>query len=181
MALVKTPSAVYTPSPIQKPTYRRKKTPMKTRTTLVVLAFCALSAMAAFASDPNVGSWKLNEAKSKIPAGAPKNNTVTYTAEGDQYKCVVEGVDGKGQPAHNEWTGKFDGKDYPVTGDPTYDTRSVQKTGENKYKLTGKKDGKTVLTGSVAFSADGKTRTLNLNATAADGKKVSTTQVYDRQ
>ena len=154
---------------------------MKTRTTLVVFAFCVLSAIACYASDPNVGTWKLNEAKSKIPAGAPKNNTVTYTLEGDQYKCVVDGVDGKGQPAHNEWTGKFDGKDYALTGDPSADTRSIQKTGENKYKLANKKAGKVVISGTIELSADGKTRTLNIHATGADGKKVSSTQVYDKQ
>ena len=88
------------------------------------LAVCLALSITSWASDPNVGSWKLNEAKAKIPAGAPKNTSVTYTAEGDQYKCVVEGVDAKGSPTHNEWTGKFDGKDYPVTGDDTSDSRA---------------------------------------------------------
>ena len=60
----------------------------------------------------------------KFAPGAVKNLTVVYTAVGDNYKCVVDGVDGAGKPSHNEWTGKFDGKDYPVTGDPTADARS---------------------------------------------------------
>jgi hypothetical protein len=133
------------------------------------------------ASDPNVGSWKLNESKSKIPAGAPKNTSVTYTAEGDQYKCVVEGVDAKGSPSHNEWTGKFDGKDYAVTGDPSSDMRSVKMTSKNHYSLASKKDGKTTVTGTITLSADGKTRTVTTTGTDDKGKKRTSTAVYEKQ
>jgi hypothetical protein len=38
---------------------------------------------------------------------------------GDNVKITVDGADRDGKPTHNEWTGKFDGKEYPVTGDPT--------------------------------------------------------------
>lgn len=154
---------------------------MKVRTVLLALAFCCIAAMACFAADANVGTWKLNEAKSKIPAGAPKNTTVVYTAEGDQYKCVIDGVDGAGKPTHNEWTGKFDGKDYPVTGDPNNDTRSLQMVDKSHYKVASKKGGKTTLTGTVALSADGKTRTVTINSTDAKGKKTTATSVYDKQ
>src|SRR5690349_10591527 len=81
-----------------------KEEPMKTSRTILLVA-CSLFAVAAFAADANVGTWKLNEAKSKIPAGAAKNTMVVYTAAGDSYKCVVDGVDSAGKPAHNEWTG----------------------------------------------------------------------------
>ena len=154
---------------------------MKTRTTLLTVAFCALSLAAGFASDPNVGSWKLNEAKSKIPAGAPKNTSVVYTTAGDSYKCVVDGVDGSGKPAHNEWTGKFDGKDYPVVGDTSVDTRAIQKVSANHYKITNKKGGKPTTTGTIDLSADGKTRTLVTNSTDPKGKKISATFLYEKQ
>ena len=67
---------------------------MTKRTVLLLVAFCLSVVAASFAADSNVGTWKLNEKKSKIPAGAAKNNTVVYTAEGDSYKCVVDGTDG---------------------------------------------------------------------------------------
>jgi hypothetical protein len=139
------------------------------------------AAVAAFAADANEGTWKLNEAKSKISAGATKNTSVVYTADGDNYKCVVEGVDGKGQPIHNEWTGKFDGKEYPVTGDLTMDTRAITKVDDRHYKIVGKKDSKVTSTGSVTFSTDGKTRTLVLHRTDEKGKKLTSTYVYDKQ
>ena len=154
---------------------------MKARTTLLALAFCLAAAVTGFASDANLGTWKLNEAKSKIPAGSSKNTSVVYTAAGEQYKCVVDGVDGAGKPLHNEWTGKFDGKDYPIVGDPVSDTRAIQQTQANHYKLTNKKGGKTTVTGTVVVSADGKTRTLTTQSTDASGKKQTATFVYDKQ
>jgi hypothetical protein len=105
-----------------------------------------------------MGTWKLNEAKSKFSPGATKNNTVVYEAAGDSVKVTVDGVDGDGNPIHSEWTGKFDGKFYPVTGDPTSDTRSYRKINNHTLALTGKKDGKITLTGRIVVSANGRTR-----------------------
>ena len=154
---------------------------MNTKKAVLTAALCLTAVVVALASDPNVGTWKLNEAKSKIPAGAIKNTTVVYTAVGDDFKCVVEGVDGAGKPTHNEWTGKFDGKDYPVVGDPAADTRSVRLVKPGHYTLTNKKDGKAVVTGTLAFSADNKSRTVTTHTTDAAGKKQTSIAVYDRQ
>ena len=94
----------------------------------------------------------MNEAKSKIPPAAPKNKTVVYEAAGDNVEVTVDVTDGEGKPTHIEWTGKFDGKDYPLTGDPTANTRSYKKIDNHK------KDGKVVAIGRVVISADGKSR-----------------------
>ena len=154
---------------------------MKTRITLLLLAVCVLAAAAFAADNPNVGSWKLNEAKSKIPAGAMKNNSVVYTMEGDSLKCVVEGEDASGNAIHSEWTGKFDGKDYPLTGDSSADTRSIKQVDEHHYKLASKKDGKVVNSGTIMLSSDGMSRTVTVNLKDAKGKKVTSTMVYDKQ
>jgi hypothetical protein len=94
---------------------------------------------------------------------------------------TVEGVDKDGKPTHNEWTGKFDGKDYPVAGDPTSDVRSYRKTDDHTLELTGKKAGKTTLTGTIVVAADGKSRTVSLKLTDPSGKTTSSTAVYDKQ
>jgi hypothetical protein len=96
-------------------------------------------------------------------------------------KVTVDGVGSDGKPSHNEWTGQFDGKDYPVTGDPTTDTRSYKRIDAHALALTNKKDGKATLTGRITVSADGKTRTVTTSATNAKGEKVSSTAVYDKQ
>jgi hypothetical protein len=155
---------------------------MRTRTIVLSLLTCFVALTLCFAADNvNMGTWKLNEAKSKFSEGMPKNTKVTYEAAGDKIKATVDGVDAKGNPTHNEWTGKFDGKDYPVTGDPTSDTRSIKQIDDHKLDLTVKKDGKVTMTGKIVVAADGKSRTLTTTGTNAAGKKVTSTWVYDKQ
>ena len=154
---------------------------MKARTILLALAFCLAGLGAGYPADnPHMGTWKLNEAKSKLAAGVAKNSTVVYEAAGDQVKITVDGVDAEGKPAHSEWTGKFDGKDYAVTGDATADMRSYKTVNPNTLDLTNKKGGKVVMSATVVVAADGKSRTVTAHGTVA-GKKVTSTSVYDKQ
>jgi len=154
---------------------------MKAKTIILTLALCFVAAAVCFASDVQVGSWKLNETKSKLAPGLPKNSTVVYEATGDDVKVTVDGTDKDGKAAHNEWTGKVDGKDYPVTGDPNSDTRSLTKVDDHTLQLTAKKGGKVTLSGQIVVSADGKTRTVTTNGTDPEGKKFTNISVYDRQ
>ena len=154
---------------------------MKARTVLLTLALCFAGAAAGFAQSPQMGTWKLNEAKSHIPAGTVKNSTVVYSAEGDNVKVTTDGTDADGRPSHTEWVGKFDGKDYPVTNDPAIDSRSYKKINDHTLAMENKKGGKVTSTGRIAVSADGKNRTLSLNGTDSAGKKVSTVAMYDKQ
>ena len=156
---------------------------MKTRTCMLGLAVLFAAVTVCFASDDAavMGTWKLNEAKSKIGAGAPKNTKVVYEPAGDSIKVTVEGVAADGSATHSEWTGKFDGKDYPVTGDPAADTRSYKKVNARTLALTNKKDGKAVITGKIVVSADGKTRTVTISGTDAKGKKITSSAVYEKE
>jgi hypothetical protein len=155
---------------------------MRTRTILLTLAALFTAAVMCFAAeDANMGTWKLNEAKSKLPAGATKNNTVVYEAAGDSVKVTIDGVDGAGKATHNEWTGKFDGKDYAVTGDATSDMRSYKRVNAHTMTFTIKKGDKVTAGGRIAVSADGRSRTVTLNGTDAMGMKQSGSAVYDKQ
>jgi hypothetical protein len=49
---------------------------MKARATVLTLALCFAGVAVCFAADAFIGTWKLNEAKSKFSPGAPKNTTV---------------------------------------------------------------------------------------------------------
>lgn len=128
-----------------------------------------------------MGSWKLNEAKSKFTRGTAKNTVVVYETVGDQVKVTVEGADAKGKPARNEWTGRFDGKDYPVTGDPTSDMRSYRRVNDRTLEFTVRNNRKVMVTGRVVVSADGKSRTVTTSGTTPKGKKFKNTTVYDKQ
>jgi hypothetical protein len=154
---------------------------MRTRTILLTLAVCFVGAAAALAADANVGTWKLNSAKSKFNPGTPKNDTVIVEVAGDNMKITVDGTDGDGKPAHNMWTGKFDGKDYAVTGDPASDMRSYRKVNNRTLTLALKKGGKVTTTGRIVLSANGKSRTVTITGTDPQGKKVASTAVYDKQ
>ena len=153
---------------------------MKPKVFVVAIALCFVTAGVCFAQDGHMGTWKLNEAKSKIPAGATKNHTVVYEAAGDSIKVIVDGTDASGAAAHNEWTGKFDGTDYAVTGDPTADTRAYTKVGARTLNMTVKKGGKVTVTGRIIVTANGKSRTVTTSGTDANGKKFKTTAVYDK-
>src|ERR1700675_2275839 len=129
---------------------------MKTKTILLTLALCFVAAAVCFASDVQVGNWKLNEAKSKLAPGGTRTAQVVYRARGDDVKVTVDGTDKDGKTAHTEWAGKVDGKDYPVTGDPNSDTRSLKKVNDHTLQLTAKKGGNLTLSGQIVVSADGK-------------------------
>src|ERR1022692_4042922 len=154
---------------------------MKTRTSLLTIALCFAAGAVCFAS-PVMGTWKLNAAKSKFAPGTAKNTMVVYKeAMLGKVTVTVDGTDGKGKPAHNEWTGRFDGKDYAVTGDPASDMRSYKKVDDRTMELTIKKAGKVVGTGRVVVAADGKSRTVTTNGTNSKGKKIKNVAVYDKQ
>ena len=153
---------------------------MKTKAIALTISLVFVSVAMGFQNNPHLGTWKLNEAKSKL-AGKARNHTVIYEAAGDQIKITVDGVDANGGAVHHEWTGKFDGQDYPVTGDANADARSYRKVGNNTLELTNKKGGKATLTGRIVISRDGKARTVTTTATDAQGQKVTNTAVYDKQ
>ena len=160
---------------------------MRTRTLVagvaVLVAFVALAATTtAQGKEPWVGTWKLNLAKSTYSPGPPaKSLTVTITAPDGGIKQVVDTLPATGAALHYESTGKFDGKDVPMKGNPNADMISFKKISDRSYEATQKKGGKVVQTGIVTISADGKTRTNTQTGTTADGKPFKNSLVYDRQ
>jgi hypothetical protein len=163
---------------------------MKTKNTVLVLVLGFAGSVVCLAKDANLGTWKLNEANSRSSPGAPKNLTVVYKSSRGDMKVIVDGTDADGKPTHNEWSGKFDGKDYPVTGDSTSDIRAYKKMDNSAncaklnfctLELTAKKDGKVTMSGYIVVSPDGKSRTVTVSGTDPNGNKISTTAVYDKQ
>ncbi len=151
------------------------------RTIGITLGLCVAGAVAIFAADANMGTWKLNEAKSTLAAGVTKNNTVSYEAAGDSIKVTIDGTDAKGAATHSVWTGKFDGHDYAVTGDPTSDMRSYTRIKKNMLNFAIMNAGKVSMTGHIAVAPDGKTRTVTSTSTDETGKKLTSTAIFDRQ
>ncbi len=146
------------------------------------LAVVLVGSGAVQAADNWLGTWKLNVAKSKYsPGPAPKSNTSKYEASEGGMKGVTDGVDAEGKPTHNEFTVKYDGKDYPYKGNPNVDTIAVKRIDDDTYEATLKSKGKVTLTSRTLISKDGKTRTQTQTGTDAKGGAVNNTPVFDRQ
>jgi hypothetical protein len=129
-------------------------------------------------TDPLVGTWTLDVAKSKFsPGPAPKSITLTFSETADGMKQTSDAVLPDGQTIHQEATAKADGKDYPLSGSPIADTVSFTRNGNARTRVD-KKDGKIVMTYEGVLSADGKTFTVAVKGTNAKGQPVSNSVVY---
>jgi hypothetical protein len=154
---------------------------MKTRTAVIALALSFMASAACFAANPHMGTWKLNEAKSKLAPRMGKNSTVVYAEQKDKIKITVDGVDKDGKPTHSVWVGKFDEKAYPVKGNLPYNSVAYKVVNDRTNDITAMKDGKTVWSGKITVAPDGKSRTVTINGTDADGKKFEAKAVYDKE
>jgi len=149
-------------------------------TVLVMMVFSA----GAFgqASDPVIGTWELNLAKSKFsPGTAPKSETRTYVAAGTEIKASSKGVGADGKPTASQWTVAYDGKEHPETGSPDADSLLVKRIDSYTTEFTEKKAGKVVTTGTRAISRDGKVMTITTKGTNAKGQTINEVVVYDKR
>lgn len=154
---------------------------MKLKALAFSLALYFAGVAVSSAQSAQMGTWKLNEAKSSIPAGSIKNTTVVYEAAGDNIKVTTDGFGTDGAPMHTDWTGKFDGKDYPLTGDRNSASRAYTEVDDHTLNFTNKKAGKTPATARIVVATDGKSRILTTHSINPAGKEISGTAVYDKQ
>ncbi len=149
-------------------------------TTLLLLALAAN--VRAAAADQQSGTWKMNPAKSKYsPGPAPKSVTLKVDSDENNIKITVEGTNADGSPTHVEYSAKFDGKDYPITGVPNADMISVKRINATTIQSTSKKAGQVVMTVTSTVSKDGRTRTSTFKGKDPQGNDVNNVVVYDKQ
>jgi hypothetical protein len=145
---------------------------------LVVLSPRPLLAQA----DPHTGTWVLNVAKSSYtPGPPPKEQTSVFTVTGQTVKAATKGTSADGKPTSTDYTANFDGKDYPVKGNPDWDAVSLRRVDSQTIEFTRKRAGKVVQTATSAVSKDGRTRTVTASGVNAQGQKIQTTGVYDKK
>jgi hypothetical protein len=148
--------------------------------TLLLVAL-ALNVSAAPA-DEHSGTWKMNPAKSNYsPGPAPKSITLNIVSDADNMKLTSEGIDAAGNPTHVEYSAKYDGKDYPITGIPNADTVALERLDASTIRSTTKKADQVVMTVTSVISKDGKTRTATFKGKNAEGLDVNNVVVYDKQ
>jgi hypothetical protein len=145
------------------------------------MTVAAADTLHAQTTDPFLGTWKLNVAKSKFdPGPAPKTGTAVFTAAGGSVRVVSDGIAATGATAHWEYTAGHDGKEYPMTGSPDADTVSLKRINPSTVESTYKKGGKVTLVNTRTVAADGKTMTVTVKGTNAQGQKVNNVLVYEK-
>jgi hypothetical protein len=151
----------------------------------MVAILCAVafgSGASAQESAGRAGTWKLNLVKSTFsPGPAPRSMIITYTTDGESLKIAVDRMTAEGSPQHHEVTAGYDGKDYPVTGDPTADMIRLKRISSAEGESIFTKGGKVVEVNRRALSADLRTLTITAEGTTADGRPRKDVAVYDKQ
>lgn len=104
------------------------------------------------------GTWRLDVARSEWTGGeAPyARGTWVIEPEGDGVRMRYDLIGRRGGVTHMEWTGRFDGKDYPLQGVDLVVTYAYTPVDDRTLDLLVKIDGRPTTRGRVALSPDGR-------------------------
>jgi hypothetical protein len=128
-----------------------------------------------------LGTWKLNLTKSTLgPGPTPKSSSVTFSGAGQGVKAVIEGIGPDGAKVQWQYTANFDGKPYPVTGNPDGDMVVIKRVNATTVESSYTLKGKPTIVNTRVISADGKTLTVTSRGTNAQGQKVNTVLVFEK-
>jgi hypothetical protein len=153
--------------------------PMSRFVMAAAVSACAALA-AAQTSDPLTGTWRLNVAQSKYESAVPpKSQTTTLHGVDGGLHEVVERLNADGTTTRWEVTAKYDGRDYPVTGDPSRDTVAMTRSDSGTVDIVNKKAGAVVSRMRIAVAADGRSRTNTVKDPS--GQKTAAVLVFDRR
>jgi hypothetical protein len=148
---------------------------------LARLIFPLFILLAGAAQPPWFGVWKLNPSKSTAADARYKRVLIHIEPWEDGLRVSYDMVGVRGGVTHLEWTGKFDGKDYPIEGMDAFITNAYTLLDDHSYRIFVKSDGAAAATATATVSPDGRTLTTVTEQKDAQGKNVFTTRVYDRQ
>ncbi len=152
------------------------------RAVAVAVVLAPVVGAQAKPANPAIGTWVLDVAKSKYPAGtAPKSQTLVYAEAKDGYTVKADGVGPDGKPQQLSQTVVFDGKPHPASGNGGFDAASYKSVDATTVEFTRYLKGKQVATGKRTMSKDGKTLTIETTTTGADGKASTSVAVYSRK
>ncbi|HEU4627879.1 MAG TPA: hypothetical protein VFS52_24215 [Steroidobacteraceae bacterium] len=156
----------------------------RARTALLAATMAVAYPMLANASDsqdPLVGTWQLNLEKSSFdPGPGPKGQMRVYTHSGDVEKLTARGVGSDSKPTLVQYTARYDGKDYPITGSAGGDHISLRRIDELTTESTEKRAGKITIVATRTVSPDGKTLTVVHKGIDPHGKPMNHRMVFEK-
>ncbi len=146
----------------------------------VVMAAAALvvAGLSAQKTNPRFGHWKL-----KSDAPAPASNIMTYEPAGSGgMKVTIDAVNKDGVKSQWYYTTTFDGKDEPVTGNPSSDSAAVTIINDRINEIVYKKGGRIAQVLTNVLSPDNTTIAVTYMRMDAAGKTAGVTfAIYERQ
>ena len=150
--------------------------------TIVVGVWLSAGTATAQPSDPWIGTWRLNVARSSFnPGPPPRVQTIDIQSrEGDGLYVVTNGVDAAGRPTHTERLAKFDGRDYPAQGFEQPTTQAFTRVDDRSYAIVSKAGGRIITRTRVTVSSDGRTMTTVTTGDVGQGP-INNTQVLEKQ
>jgi len=161
---------------------RRTKFTLRTMVLLGLAIATALPQIAFAQTDPFLGTWQLNLAKSKYsPGPPPKSQTVNVQAEGQAQRVTIAGVAASGNPFNYALTAVFDGLPHPTENNPNQDAYAATRVDAYTQIFSDLKADKLVGTTTIVVSPDGKTTTATAIILDANGRPINNISVYDKQ
>lgn len=148
----------------------------------LLVPFLLAPMLLAAASDPFVGSWKLNPEKSTSEMGAPppRGVTMTYTREGDVVTVTARVPLPDGKERKIVHTETYDGRPHDrYEGKPNGETLTHRRIDERTVETVWRKDGKPMAITTRTISSDG--RTLTSVVRSPDKSEPENVMVYDKQ
>lgn len=135
------------------------------------------------ASNPFVGTWVLNVAKSEFnpPESALKSDVVVIDAQEDGLKFTFDRVNAEGNAVHFESAPKFDGNTYPIIGEGITEMITLKRLGDNGFEEVVLQDGEEIERVQVILSNDGQSSTVTAKTKDESGQEVTSIAYYDKQ
>ena len=150
------------------------------RIGICYVAMIFMMPAALLADDLLSGTWELDTAASKFDPGPVRKTDIrVYKVDGNVIHMTGKVVFADGKSITADYTGAYDGKDYPVAGNPKVGTIAQVRVDEYTAKTTTKRDGKITATSMRVISKDGKTMTIT--GTDEKGVAFNDTLVFRRR
>jgi|WetSurMetagenome_2_1015567.scaffolds.fasta_scaffold169643_2 hypothetical protein len=151
------------------------------RKAMLLLAALGLVS-SLWAADVVVGTWILNPAHTKVTGSvtAMSSGKITFKAKENGVTAAYDNVNA-GKAIHAEFTALYDGKDYPLKGDPDCDTISLRKIDDYTLAYLYKKGAKEVISERSVISKDGKKATVTFKGKDQKGQDFTIVTVWEKQ
>lgn len=137
----------------------------RTKFALILAGLAIALPQGANAGAPNGklwnGTWHLNATKSKFASpGKEQSETRTYAVSASKVTVKSSSKDLSGKPLNFSYSAGWDGKWYPMIGNPNASSISLTAVSDRELKASSQLNGKPSVESTATVTADGKHLTI---------------------